>query len=135
MEDRLKGLRKSLENTTFKQLNFSEQHRNQVHEKINKPSEPEEEIFLAVLQLLVHEKTGYELTQLLRGRRIHTFEGNEGSLYTMLHRLEQNRFIQSSWEDSGAKYYQLTDKGKKIVRRAEKNSIKKRFVLTEWIGE
>ena len=66
MEDRLKGLRKSMEKTTFKQLNFSEQHRKQVYEKINKPYENEEDIFLAVLQLLIHEKTGYELVQLLR---------------------------------------------------------------------
>ena len=94
MEDRLKGLRKSMEKTTFKQLNFSEQHRKQVYEKINKPYENEEDIFLAVLQLLIHEKTGYELVQLLRGRGIQKFEENEGFLYTLLHRLEQNGVYQ-----------------------------------------
>lgn len=67
MEDRLKGLRKSMENTTFKHLSFSDQHRKQVHEKINKSYENEEDIFLAVLQLLINEKTGYELARLLRG--------------------------------------------------------------------
>ncbi len=60
----------------------------------------------------MNEKTGYELMQLLRGRGIQKFEGDEGSLYTLLHRLEQNRFIQSSWDHAGAKYYQLNDKGK-----------------------
>lgn len=33
MEDQLKGLRKSMENTTFKHLSFSDQHRKQVREK------------------------------------------------------------------------------------------------------
>ena len=135
MEDRLKGLRKSMEKTTFTHLNFSDQHRKQVYEKINKPSENEEDILLAVLQLLISEKTGYELAQLLRGRGIQKFEGNEGFLYTLLHRLEQNRFIQSSWDHSGAKYYQLNDKGRKILRKAEKTSTKKRFILKELIQE
>lgn len=133
MEDRLKGLRKSMENTTFKQLDFSEQHRKQIHEKINKSYENEEDIFLAVLQLLVHEKTGYELAQLLRGRGIQQFEENEGFLYTLLHRLEQTSVIKPSWDHLGDKYYQINDKGRKILRKAEKNSSKQRFVFKEWI--
>lgn len=135
MEDRLKGLRKSMENTTFKHLSFSDQHRKRVHEKINQSYEKEEDILLAVLQLLTIEKTGYELVQLLRGRGIRKFEGNEGFLYTLLHRLEQNRFIQSSWDHSGAKYYQLNDKGRKVLRKAEKNSIKARFILKGLVQE
>ncbi|HDX9590689.1 TPA: PadR family transcriptional regulator [Bacillus pseudomycoides] len=135
MEDRLKGLRKSMEKTTFKHLSFSDQHRKQVHEEINKSYENEEDIFLAVLQLLIYEKTGYELAQLLRGRGIQKFEGNEGFLYTLLHRLEQNYFIQSSWDHSGAKYYQLNDKGRKMLRKAEKSSTKKQFILKELIQE
>ncbi len=39
MEDRLKGLRKSMENTTFKHLSFSDQHQKRVREKINQSSE------------------------------------------------------------------------------------------------
>ncbi|MDR4985867.1 lineage-specific thermal regulator protein [Bacillus cereus] len=135
MEDRLKGLRKSMENTTFKHLSFSDQHRKQVREKINALKENEEDISLAVLQLLMNEKTGYELMQLLRGRGIQKFEGNEGFLYTVLHRLEQNRFIQSSWDHSGAKYYQLSDKGRKTLRKAEKNATKARFILKGLVQE
>lgn len=135
MEGRLKRLRKSMEKTTFKKLNFSEQHRKQIYEQINKTNENEEDIFLAVLQLLIHEKTGYELVQLLRGRGIQKFEGNEGFLYTLLHRLEQNRFIKSSWDHSGAKYYQLNDKGRKLLRKVEKSSKKKRFILNELMQE
>ncbi|MES5895470.1 MULTISPECIES: PadR family transcriptional regulator [Bacillus cereus group] len=135
MEDRLKGLRKSMENTTFKHLSFSNQHRKQVREKINQSNEKEEDILLAVLQLLGNEKTGYELMQLLRGRGIRKFEGNEGFLYTVLHRLEQNRFIQSSWDQAGVKYYQLNDKGRKMLRKAEKNSTKARFILKGLVQE
>ncbi|MGW6146463.1 PadR family transcriptional regulator [Bacillus mycoides] len=135
MEDRLKGLRKSMENTTFKHLSFSDQHRKQVREKINASNEKEEDISLAILQLLSHEKTGYELSQLLRGRGIRKFEGNEGFLYTVLHLLEQNRFIQSSWDHAGAKYYQLNDKGRKMLRKAEKDSTKARFILKGLVQE
>jgi len=135
MEDRLKGLRKSMEKTTFKQLDFSEPHRKQVFEKINKPYGDDEGIYVAVLQLLICEKTGYELAKLLRGRGIVTFEGNEGFLYTTLHRLEQNKLIQSSWDYSGAKYYQVNEKGRKLLRKAEKNATKTRFILKEWIQE
>ncbi|MEX0415734.1 PadR family transcriptional regulator [Bacillus sp. C30] len=135
MEDRLKGLRKSMENTTFKHLSFSDQHRKRVREKINASHEKEEDISLAILQLLSNEKTGYELSQLLRGRGIRKFEGNEGFLYTILHHLEQNRFIQSSWDHSGAKYYQLNDKGRKMLRKAEKDSTKARFILKGLVQE
>lgn len=124
-----------MENTTFKHLSFSDQHQKRVREKINQSSEKEEDILLAVLQLLMNEKTGYELVQLLRGRGIQTFEGNEGSLYTLLHRLEQNRFIQSSWDHEGAKYYQLNDKGNKMLRKAEKNATKARFILKGLVQE
>ncbi|HDX9651683.1 MULTISPECIES: PadR family transcriptional regulator [Bacillus] len=135
MEDRLKGLRKSMENTTFKHLSFSDQHRKQVREKINASNEKEEDISLAILQLLSNEKTGYELSQLLRGRGIRKFEGNEGFLYTVLHRLEQNCFIQSSWDHEGAKYYQLNDKGRKMLRKAEKNATKVQFILKGLVQE
>ncbi|HFR4147507.1 MULTISPECIES: PadR family transcriptional regulator [Bacillus cereus group] len=135
MEDQLKGLRKSMENTTFKHLSFSDQHRKRVREKINASNEKEEDISLAILQLLSNEKTGYELSQLLRGRGIRKFEGNEGFLYTVLHRLEQNRFIQSSWDHAGAKYYQLNDKGRKMLRKAEKNATKVQFILKGLVQE
>ncbi|MBF7155976.1 PadR family transcriptional regulator [Bacillus albus] len=135
MEDRLKDLRKSMENTTFKHLSFSDQHRKRVREKINASHEKEEDISLAILQLLSNEKTGYELSQLLRGRGIRKFEGNEGFLYTVLHRLEQNLFIQSSWDHAGAKYYQLNDKGRKMLRKAEKNATKVQFILKGLVQE
>ena len=48
MEDRLKGLRKSMENTTFKHLSFSDQNQKQVREKINQSSEKRRHPFSSV---------------------------------------------------------------------------------------
>ena len=123
MEDRLSNLRKSMEKSAFKELNFSEKMRKEIHKQINMPDENDELITLAILQLLLHEKTGYELTGLLRSRGLKKFEDNEGSLYTMLHTLEQKCLIGSCWNEEGAKYYQITDKGRKYARRLEKNTV------------
>ncbi|MGF6952288.1 putative transcriptional regulator [Neobacillus sp. B4I6] len=131
MEDRLKNLKKAMDQRAFSQLNFTEKHRRNIREKINQQAENDEDILLAVMQLLVHEKTGFELTKLLRGRGIRKFEDNEGFLYTFLHRLEQSGSIQSSWTEDETKYYQLTDKGRRVLRKAEKKQNKKQVVLKE----
>ena len=119
MENRLKGLKKSMDDTTFSQLHFTEQHRKEIRAKI---SETDESVLLAVMQLLVEEKTGYELVQFLRGRGIRKFEDNEGSLYALLHQLEQDGCLQSSWNEAAVKYYQLNNKGNKLLRKMEKQS-------------
>lgn len=132
MEKRLRNLKEAMDRTAFSELNFSEQHRKTIREKINKQDESEETILLSVLQLLVQDRTGFELTELLRGRGIQKFESNEGFLYTLLHRLEQAGSLQSNWGDNkAAKYYQLTDKGRKALRKAEKKQSTKQFVLKE----
>jgi DNA-binding PadR family transcriptional regulator len=133
MEERLKNFKKSMDKTVFAKLTFSEQHQKQIREKISKEDHSEEDILLSVMQLLIHEKTGYELAKFLRWRGIQKFEDNEGFLYTLLHRLEQKGCLQSRWVESEAKYYLLNDKGRKILRKAEKKQIKKRFVLKEWL--
>ncbi|MFJ5758865.1 PadR family transcriptional regulator [Neobacillus sp. NPDC093182] len=131
MEDRLKNLKKVMDKRTFADLTFSEDHQKAIRRKINQQEESDEDILLAVLQLLVQEKTGHELTGLLRGRGILKFENNEGFLYTVLHRLEQSGCIQTNWDDSGAKYYWLKDKGRKLLNKAEQKQTKRRFVFKE----
>jgi DNA-binding PadR family transcriptional regulator len=91
----------------------------------------DDEILLAILQLLVQEKTGHELTGLLRGRGIQKYENNEGFLYTLLHRLEQSGCIETNWDESGAKYYMLKDKGRKLLYKAEQKRTKRRIVFKE----
>jgi DNA-binding PadR family transcriptional regulator len=135
MENRLKNLRKSMENTTFKQLHFSDKISEKVKSEIQAPIQNDEEIILAILQLLQRERTGYELTGLLRSRGVKRFEHQEGFLYTVLHRLEHNRLIRSQWNEEGAKQYQIHDKGRKLVRLAEQDSSAKRVSLKELLGE
>jgi DNA-binding PadR family transcriptional regulator len=112
-------------------LNFSEQHQKAIRKKITQQEESDGDILLAVMQLLVQEKTGHELTGLLRGRGIQKFENNEGFLYTLLHRLEQSGCIHTKWDDSGAKYYWLQDKGRKLLSKAEQKRTKQRLVFKE----
>lgn len=131
MEDRLKKLKKSMDHTAFGDLHFTEQHRAAIRKKMSNSDISEEEILLAVLQLLVHEKTGYELVELLRGRGIRKFEDNEGSLYALLHQLEQDGCLQASWHESAMKYYQLTNKGRKLLQKSGKQATTKRF---SWKG-
>lgn len=128
MENRLKGLKKSMDETAFSQLHFTEQHRKAIRTKI---SETDDSVLLAVMQLLVEEKTGYELVQFLQGRGIRKFEDNEGSLYALLHRLEQNGCLQSNWNEAAVKYYQLNNKGNKLLRKMEKQSSSRRFALKD----
>jgi len=135
MEERLKNLKKVLDKTAFSNLNFTDQHRKNIKESINKTSESDENVLLAVMQLLVHEKTGYELAKNLRRRGIQKFEDAEGFLYILLHRLEQKGYLQSSWEDSKVKYYRLNDKGKRLLQKAESKHSKKQFVFKEMLQE
>ena len=131
MEDRLKNLKKVMDRRTFSDLNFSDQQQKAIRKKINQLEVSDEDILLAVMQLLVQEKTGHELTGLLRGRGIQKFENNEGFLYTLLHRLEQSGCIETNWDESGAKYYWLKDKGRKLLNKAEQKRTKRQSVFKE----
>jgi hypothetical protein len=134
MEDRLKNLKKKMDKKTFANVKFSEDHQKEIHRRINQQEERDEDILLSVMQLLVQEKTGHELTGLLRGRGIQKFENNEGFLYTMLHRLEQTGCIETKWDESGAKYYWLKDKGRKLLSKAEQKRTNHALVLKELLG-
>lgn len=134
MEERLRGLQGSMENTTFSQLNFTDKHRKNIHEKIKKNDDEKGDIVLAVLQIVKQEKTGYEIMQLLRSRGVQKYEGEEGFLYTMLHELEQNNCIFSRWSQPGTKHYQIGEKGKKYLQKLENSSIHKRITLKELMG-
>ena len=72
-----------------------------------------------LLLSLLHEKDmyGYEIIRELELRSDKTFEFKEGTLYPVLHKLENMGYINSylSKGDTGRdrKYYQITKKGKK----------------------
>ena len=74
---------------------------------------------MLVLNLL-NEKScyGYELIKMLKQRSNNVFELKEGTLYPILHKLENDSLIRSfNQEVSGRtrKYYAITDKGKKVL--------------------
>ena len=135
MEKHLKNLRKSLENNEYGELKFTDQHRRGIMQRIEREYESEEAVFLAIMQLLVQERTGFDLTSKLRGRGIRRFEDNEGDIYAMLHQLEKKGYLLTRWDDQKAKHYMLNEKGRKILMKAEKKKTRKGFAYKElWEG-
>lgn len=132
MEEQLKNLKKAMKKNLFNDLEFTDVQKNNVRQQIKKlPTTSDEEILLAILQLLVKEKTGFELSRLVRARGIERFEKEEGLLYMLLHRTEQKGYLQSYWAEGDIKYYQLTNKGKKLLAKAEKKEYNGKTVLHE----
>jgi PadR family transcriptional regulator, regulatory protein PadR len=67
---------------------------------------------IAALALMRHPAYGY---QLLKDLAAHGFDTEEGTLYPILRRLEQQGFIAGNWDTAGArprKYYEITDPGR-----------------------
>lgn len=80
---------------------------------------------LLILQLLTEsDKYGYQITKEIEKRSESLFTLKEGTLYPILHSLENEQIIESYWEQTQSarkrKYYKITDKGKKIFD-AKKN--------------
>ena len=86
---------------------------------------------LLVLSLLEHENMyGYQMIKKLSERSQNVFELQEGTLYPILHSLEEKDYIASYWDETGAKkrkYYSITKKGKKHLteRKEEWNTFSK----------
>ncbi|AWD68203.1 PadR family transcriptional regulator [Priestia megaterium] len=123
MDKRLKNLRKTMNREVFAQLKFTESHKKSIREKIKQETHSDEEILIAMMQLLVQEKTGYELVSLLQSRGILNFKENEGSLYVILHRLELKGVLTSNWQEDGAKFYQLNKKGCRLLKKVEEQPL------------
>ncbi|WP_250443029.1 PadR family transcriptional regulator [Actinotalea sp. C106] len=82
---------------------------------------------LAVLAALDEERRyGYELMAILRGAGEGASEFREGTLYPLLHRLEDAGYIAAQWETQGRakprKYYALTAVGREHLA----------LLLAEW---
>jgi len=63
---------------------------------------------------------GYQITQALREKSESVFELKEGTLYPMLHGLENEKAIDAYWVDADngrrRKYYKITDEGLRLLR-------------------
>lgn len=75
---------------------------------------------LLVLRLLETENMyGYEMIKDLKERSEGVFELKEGTLYPILHSLEERGLIDSYWDESTAKkrkYYTITKEGRKYLK-------------------
>lgn len=75
---------------------------------------------LLVLSLLEKENMyGYQMIKKLSEKSKNVFELQEGTLYPILHSLEEKNYISSYWDTTGAKkrkYYTITKEGKKHLK-------------------
>ena len=79
---------------------------------------------LLVLKLLEDgDKYGYQMVEELRRRSNQTFELKSGTLYPLLHTLEQKGAVQAWEENVGGtrprRYYHLTDSGRRQLAEKE----------------
>lgn len=75
---------------------------------------------MLILEMLKNENMyGYQMIKKLSERSQNIFELKEGTLYPILHGLEENELIISYWDETYAKkrkYYAITEKGKKSLK-------------------
>ena len=62
---------------------------------------------------------GYRIPTVISAKRDGAFTMKEGTLYPILHSLEENGFVESYWEEfdgRNRKYYHITKKGLKELK-------------------
>jgi len=68
------------------------------------------------------ERHGYEITEWIYAESDEALSIEEGALYPALHRLELRAYLDSRWDVSAnnrrAKYYRLTEHGRKRLKEA-----------------
>ena len=79
---------------------------------------------MLILNLLKSQNMyGYQMTKELSNRSEKVFELREGTLYPILHSLEEKGMIESYWEESTSarkrKYYAITKEGKKLLKEKQ----------------
>lgn len=75
---------------------------------------------MLVLSLLENENMyGYQMIKKLSEKSKNVFEFQEGTLYPILHSLEEKNYISSYWDTTGVKkrkYYTITKEGRKHLK-------------------
>lgn len=79
---------------------------------------------MMLLLKLLSEKDmyGYEMIETLRSRSQNVFELKAGTLYPLLHQMEDKSFLTSYEEEASGKarrYYSITKEGKKQLKKKE----------------
>lgn len=79
---------------------------------------------MLVLKLLEEKDMyGYEMIDMLRGKSNNVFELKAGTLYPLLHSMEDKGWVTVYEEEAGGKmrkYYRLTHEGKKQLKEKKK---------------
>lgn len=126
MEDRLKRLRRAMDDGSFQRMPFTEEKTRMIKKGVNSSREDDEGIQVHILQLLQKEKTGHELLNYLRARGIKKYEERQGFLYSVLHKMEQDRILESSWKE-GVKRYIVSKRGRRLLQQIEEGSLRKKY--------
>ncbi|WP_173104836.1 PadR family transcriptional regulator [Bacillus sp. KH172YL63] len=126
MEDRFKNLKRAMDGGSFRDMPFTEEKKQMIKHTINTSRESDDDIQVHILQLLLKEKTGHELHVYLRARGIKKYEERQGFLYTVLHKLEQERILESIWSD-GEKRYVISKRGRKLLQQIEEGNVRQRL--------
>lgn len=76
-----------------------------------------------ILAMLRNEAMyGYQIVKELNDRHMDVMQMNEGTVYPLLHGLEQQGLVKGSWskaeQQRARKYYRLTAKGEKVLDRS-----------------
>lgn len=80
---------------------------------------------MLVLKLLESdEKYGYQIISELKEKSNNRFLLKEGTLYPILYRLEDDKFVESRWNEAVGKkvprkYYVITEEGKKALKEIQ----------------
>lgn len=79
---------------------------------------------MLILEMVKDENMyGYQMIKKLKEKSNNVFEFKEGTLYPILHSLEEKGLISSYWDDTTGKkrkYYAITTKGKKSLKEKNK---------------
>jgi PadR family transcriptional regulator, regulatory protein PadR len=81
---------------------------------------------LLVLSVLAKESSyGYEIVNALNSAGMGTFIWQEGTVYPILHKLEQQKLLRSQWQDAASgrrrKYYYITAKGREVLAEGKEH--------------
>jgi len=78
-------------------------------------------LILSLLQR--NEMYGYEMIKEMQLKSSGVFEFKEGTLYPILHSLEEEHLVESFWKEGEnsrkRKYYKITKKGREVLKEKE----------------
>lgn len=94
---------------------------------------------LMILKLLVRRtEHGFAIARLIQKRSNELLQVEEGTLYPALHRLEKKGLLNSHWEQTKsnrrAKYYSLTENGRKELTEKQKQWKKMSLAVNRVLG-